>query len=496
MEFYAAGNIILTDADYKIISLLRLVTISASDAPAPSEDTHKDSKTFKQGSTEKIQSGDQDNIRIAVGEIYDVSGSRAFVPMSSERLLGILQLDISATLPSSKTKKADKKNEGDVDSLKRVLRQKLGADYGPVLVDHALLGSKLDPSIKVGDLQDPEKEEFKSLLNAFAETDAIVESCQTKPQKGWIWARSHSRKSSNTESQDSLNAEKDFLEYDDLQPFPFASSKKDLISIEFDSFNKAADTYFSSLESQKLEMKARQAQANADRKLQSVRSGHAAQVAGLSALQEQSEANACAIEHNLDQVESLLSTIRGFVASGMDWIDLGELIKEEARHGNQLAKLVVGLKLEISMVTIKLPDPFEEEEQSDPDSSDSSLSDSEDDNQTKKVVKNKKTPIQDKSLKIDLDIYSSAYANARRYYDSRKVAVVKQEKTIAAADKILKTTEKKIQAELKAATQAVPAGIVKMRKAYWFEKFLWFISSENYLVIGGRDAGQNEVFYF
>lgn len=28
---------------------------------------------------------------------------------------------------------------------------------------------------------------------------------------------------------------------------------------------------------------------------------------------------------------------------------------------------------------------------------------------------------------------------------------------------------------------------------YWFEKFNWFISSENYLVIGGKDAGQNEV---
>ena len=28
-----------------------------------------------------------------------------------------------------------------------------------------------------------------------------------------------------------------------------------------------------------------------------------------------------------------------------------------------------------------------------------------------------------------------------------------------------------------------------------FEKFLWFISSENYLVIGGRDQQQNEIIY-
>lgn len=31
-----------------------------------------------------------------------------------------------------------------------------------------------------------------------------------------------------------------------------------------------------------------------------------------------------------------------------------------------------------------------------------------------------------------------------------------------------------------------------MRKIFWFEKFNWFISSENYLVMSGRDSQQNE----
>ena len=37
------------------------------------------------------------------------------------------------------------------------------------------------------------------------------------------------------------------------------------------------------------------------------------------------------------------------------------------------------------------------------------------------------------------------------------------------------------------------AAITHMRKVHWFEKFNWFISSENYLVISGRDAQQNEM---
>lgn len=37
------------------------------------------------------------------------------------------------------------------------------------------------------------------------------------------------------------------------------------------------------------------------------------------------------------------------------------------------------------------------------------------------------------------------------------------------------------------------AAITHIRKVHWFEKFNWFISSENYLVISGRDAQQNEL---
>ena len=31
------------------------------------------------------------------------------------------------------------------------------------------------------------------------------------------------------------------------------------------------------------------------------------------------------------------------------------------------------------------------------------------------------------------------------------------------------------------------------RKTFWFEKFSWFITSENYLCICGKDAHQNEL---
>lgn len=35
--------------------------------------------------------------------------------------------------------------------------------------------------------------------------------------------------------------------------------------------------------------------------------------------------------------------------------------------------------------------------------------------------------------------------------------------------------------------------IQQIRKPHWFEKFIWFISSENFLIVCGRDAQQNEL---
>lgn len=92
---------------------------------------------------------------------------------------------------------------------------------------------------------------------------------------------------------------------------------------------------------------------------------------------------------------------------------------------------------------------------------------------------------------VDVDLALTAFANARRYYDQRRHAARKEQKTIESSSKALKNAEKKTFQTLKdVRTQTT---ISKARKVYWFEKFYWFISSENYLVIGGRDQQQNEL---
>lgn len=66
-----------------------------------------------------------------------------------------------------------------------------------------------------------------------------------------------------------------------------------------------------------------------------------------------------------------------------------------------------------------------------------------------------------------------------RYYDKKRYAAKKQQKTLDATGKALKSAEKKTMQTLKAVQ--ITRNINKARKVYWFEKFYWFITSENYL---------------
>jgi predicted ribosome quality control (RQC) complex YloA/Tae2 family protein len=51
--------------------------------------------------------------------------------------------------------------------------------------------------------------------------------------------------------------------------------------------------------------------------------------------------------------------------------------------------------------------------------------------------------------------------------------------------------ESKTAAELSKA--ATTTHIHQMRKVHWFEKFNWFVTSEGYLVLSGRDPQQTEM---
>jgi predicted ribosome quality control (RQC) complex YloA/Tae2 family protein len=90
---------------------------------------------------------------------------------------------------------------------------------------------------------------------------------------------------------------------------------------------------------------------------------------------------------------------------------------------------------------------------------------------------------------VTLDIRRSAQDNASLAYDQAKKSESKVE---GAKKQIGKTKEKLDKVEVQAAEPEIKRAPVKTRKKRWYEKFRWFITSEGFLVLGGRDVKSNE----
>lgn len=241
---------------------------------------------------------------------------------------------------------------------------------------------------------------------------------------------------------------------------------------------------FSSIESQKLTLRLAERENTAARKIAAVREEHQKRIDDLREVQDLNIRKAQAIEANSDRVEEAIAAVNSLVAQGMDWVSIDKLIEGEQKRGNPLAELIkLPLKLHDNKITLRLGEASWEDDESEEEEDDDSESENED--ARKKNGTN--------WLKVDIDLSQSAWANARRYYDEKKVAAVKEVKTIQSSGKALKNTERKITHDLKKGLKKEKQLLKPVRNPIWFEKFYWFISSEGYLVIGSRDLQQNEL---
>lgn len=238
---------------------------------------------------------------------------------------------------------------------------------------------------------------------------------------------------------------------------------------EFETFMLAVDEFYSTLESQKIDMKTLHQEREALKKLSNVKKDHAKRIEDLNKVQEGDKQKAELITMNQELVDNAILAIRSAIANQMSWPDIHELVKAAQANGDPVASSIKQLKLEINHISLKLTDPYG----------------------TAEEVSDKYSDEKGMSVTVDVDLALSAWANARKYYDQKRSAAQKEQKTIHASQKALKSAERKTQQTLKEVRTI--SKISKARKVYWFEKFYWFISSENYLVIGGRDAQQNEL---
>jgi predicted ribosome quality control (RQC) complex YloA/Tae2 family protein len=474
-EFYAGGNIVLTDGNYKIIALLR---------------------------TYKSEDG---SMNVAIGETY---------PTKPQQLL---QLPTSEQL-SEAVKSAN---------ANTVLRDIMAKQFviGTEMIDHCLASCGIDARLKAPQYLE---EWTPKLIEAFQKTLSFAESPEShkgyvifntaedraiaekaKPSAKKKGGKKDNKKDTTPEPESPAPsaaststatatseivspasvAERTDIFYENFVPFQF-DQHKGLRFIEFPDFDAAVDEYYSKIEAQKVEAQRLEQEGSLVKRLDKVREDNEKRVQTLVDAEERARMIANLIEKNSELVDAVIKTINGYLARQIDWMQLADLVKQEKKKGDPLASVIHKLKLESNQVVVLLYPPEDEEdyEEEEEDSED----EDDEENGEPKVAKPDASQVK-AATAVEIDLSLSAHKNSTKYFTATKKASDKKQKTLDAAKVAMKRAERKVRSDLKEVK--LKASIQKLRSPYWFEKFNWFITSEGFIVVSGRDMHQNEMLY-
>ncbi|DAZ98977.1 TPA: hypothetical protein N0F65_000509 [Lagenidium giganteum] len=450
LELYASGNIILTDDQYTILSLLR---------------THKFDENVKMAVRQVYPIHVLEN-KPATDAIQDGAALVAFIKHWFEE-----QDATAAAAPA--TGKGKKKQQ----TLKQVLLTKDSpfGSLGPVIVEHCIANAQVQASMKLKGVADVEalgSEALDTLAKELCAGFTLLERLQSEQVKTIVEEDAVAKTNEGAQESHGFIIMKeraqptDPQQFDEFTPFLYAQHRNREVR-GFETFDEAVDEYFSHFETQMAEVERRNAQAVAENKLAKLRKNQKQQLDQLMQQEAKNFRHAQLLEINQQDVENVLLVVRSALANGMDWKSLEELIKYEQKNGNPVASLIHELDLAKNRISILLCDEDEDEDE-DGDEEDR------------------------KAHVVWIDLSMSALANAREKYSSKKKATEKAKKAAEATDKAIEHAEKKTQKVLQK-QQMKRTTIYQRRKVLWFERFHWFISSEGYLVIAGKDAHQNEM---
>jgi hypothetical protein len=290
---------------------------------------------------------------------------------------------------------------------------------------------------------------------------SFLESNEATP--GFIITKAQPPKNEQVALPVSTGPKEDPVLYESFQPYRLKQTAA-APAVEFSDFDVAVDEYFSKIESQRVEAQRIEQEQAVHKRLGKVKEDQQRRVTALESQEQKLERQARLIEQNVALVDAAINAINKYIASQISWDKLTELVKQEKKKGDLIASIIHKLRLPQNSITLLLYETLVAEED-----------------------------LSDEAEQVDIDLTLTAHGNATEYYAKRKKAAEKRQKTEESAKMAMKSAERKALSTLKEVK--TKATIQKLRKPYWFEKFNWFISSDGYIVVSGRDMQQNELLY-
>lgn len=228
----------------------------------------------------------------------------------------------------------------------------------------------------------------------------------------------------------------------DVLSFPLSQNETNE-KIFFPTFNEALDEYFSS-EAKKKNEAVKEAETKKDEKTGLYEYRLQKQVLALSKFRDEEQKlvhKGELIYAHYQTCDGILKAINDARAKGYSWDDIKNILKSSQMPE---AKLIKSINQGKGLINVLLD-----------------------------------------NTEVELDIRLPVTQNSQVYYDRSKKLSGKIKGAVIAIEVTKKLTETKVAPPQK-------KNKIQKSKPKWFEQFRWFISSDGFLVIGGRDAQSNE----
>jgi len=214
----------------------------------------------------------------------------------------------------------------------------------------------------------------------------------------------------------------------------------------FQTFTHTLDEFFAEKEIEKKE--GREETSAEVQKIEKMRNEQKEAIKKMKMREEQARKTAETIYNNFELIENILSALEKAKKLGLSWVKIKQHIAEEDTPETRAIKEV---RENDSIIVLRI---------------------------------GKKD--------IEIDFRKTPQENAEEFYEEAK----KLKRKIEAAKKALKNTSREMRRIIKGEQAVKETVILKKRKrGKWFEKFRWFVTTDNFLVIGGRDSTQNEIIF-
>ncbi|MDO9517228.1 MAG: ribosome rescue protein RqcH [Methanosarcinaceae archaeon] len=232
-------------------------------------------------------------------------------------------------------------------------------------------------------------------------------------------------------------------EFEPLDVVPFELEQyRDSEKQYFDSFNGALDEFFGKLSAESVTEKVQVVKKEKvnifERRLLQQQTA----IKDFGTNSDKFTAIAEKVYANYQPIEELLEVLNGAREKGYSWDEIKSILKQ-AKDTLPAAKMVESINSAEGTVVVDL-----------------------------------------ESTKATIDIRKTVPQNAQVYYEKAKKLIKKRNGALIAIEQTklaMKNKEKKASKRQKV-----------IRKKHWYDRFRWFVSSDGFLVVGGRSADTNE----